>query len=221
MKGWVAMATVRDGGIIAKAAARPGTGFAVSAGAQVGRVRVFGRPAAVVYRLDAGELRRRHEAGLGAVTRMDLLDLLLALPRGCPVPYDSLTERERDLLRSLPAGCVESVSCGVIRYLAVPLSVELAAVRSTDWRRGLDQASQFAPFCSRALVLGRVPGDAGALLAEAAYYGIGVVVAEAGEVQVLADPEPFRRRSHKAAGWWFAEEIYTQLSEPTARCGLS
>ena len=64
-------------------------------------------------------------------------------------------------------------------------------MRACDWRRGLDQASLLAPFCSRAVVLGRVPDDADALLAEAAYYGIGVVVAETGEVQVLADPEPF------------------------------
>jgi hypothetical protein len=147
---------------------------------------------------------------------MDLLDLLLSLPHEYPVPCGSLTGRERHLLRSMPAGTVESRNGTVIRRAAVPLTVELAAVRSYDWRRGLDQASLFAPFCSRAVVLGRVPDDADALLAEAAYYGVGVVVAEAGEVRVLADPEPFSRQNHKTAGWWFAEAVYAQVSGPVA-----
>jgi hypothetical protein len=147
---------------------------------------------------------------------MDLLDLLLSLPRECPVPYGSLTGHERHLLRSLPTGSVETGNGKVIRRAVVPLTVELAAVRAYDWRRGLDQASLLAPFCSRAVVLERVPADADALLAEAAYYGVGVVVAEAAEVRVLSDPEPFSRQSHKAAGWWFAEEIYAQVSGSAA-----
>jgi hypothetical protein len=209
------MAAARYGGIFAEAA-RSAAGFSVSADAQVALVRVLGRPTAVMYRLDAGESRRRREAGLGTITRMDLLDLLLSLPHECPVPYGSLTGRERHLLRSMPSGGVESRNGTIIRRAVVPLTVELAAVRAHDWRRGLDQASLLAPFCSRAVVLGRVPDDADALLAEAAYYGIGVVVAGAGEVRVLADPEPFSRQSHKAAGWWFAEEVYAQVSEPVA-----
>lgn len=216
MKGWVGMTTVRHGGIFAEAAARSAVGFSVPTDAQVGIVHVLGRSAAVMYRLDAEESRRRREVGLGTITRMDLLDLLLSLPHECPVPCGSLTGRERHLLRSLPAGSVETVNGTVIRRAVIPLTVELAAVRANDWRRGLEQASLFSPFCSRAVVLGRVPGDTDALLVEAAYYGVGVVVAKAGEVQVLADPEPFSRQGHKAAGWWFAEEVYAQVSGQAA-----
>ena len=216
MKGLVGMAAARYGGIFAVAAARSAAGFLVSADAQVALVRVLGRPTAIMYRPQAEEMRRRRETGLGAITRMDLLDLLLSLPHECPVPLGSLTGHERHLLRSMPAGSVQSRNGKVIRRAVAPLTVELAAVRACDWRRGLDQASLLAPFCSRAVVLGRVPDDADALLAEAAYYGVGVVVAEAGEVRVLADPEPFTRRSHKAAGWWFTEEVYAQASEPVA-----
>jgi hypothetical protein len=132
------------------------------------------------------------------------------------VPRGSLTGRERHLLRSLPAGSIEFAGETVIRRAMVPLSVELAAVRASDWRRGLDQASLFAPFCSRTVVLSRVPEDADVMLAEAAYYGIGVAVTETGEVRVLADPEPFRKQAHKAAGWWFAEEVYAQVSGSAA-----
>ena len=216
MKGWAGMATVGYGGIFAEVAAQSATGFSVSADARVALVRVLGRSAAVMYRPDAGEFRRRHEVDLGAVTRMDHLELLLGLPHGCAVPCASLTGHERNLLRSLPAGSVESAGGTVTRRALAPLRVELAAVRANEWRRGLNQASLFAPFCSRAIVLGRAPKDADAMLAEAAYFGIGIVLAETGEVQVLADPEPFRRQGHKAAGWWFAEEIYAQVSGSAA-----
>lgn len=215
------MATVRDGGILAAATARPEAGFSVSADAQIGRVHMFGRSAAVLYHLDEDECSRRLAVGLKAVTRMDLLDLLLALPYGYPVPHSALSEHERGLIHSLPAGCVESANGTIVRRIAVPLTVDLAAVRSRDWRRGLDEASQFAPFCSRTVVLERVPVDADSLLVEAAYYGIGVLVADAGTVRILANPEPFTKQNHKAAGWWFAEEIYTQLSESAVGHGLS
>jgi hypothetical protein len=216
MKGLVGMAAARYSGIFAEATAQSAAGFSVSPGTQMRLVHVLGGPTTVMYRLDAGESRRRRETGLGAITRMDLLDLLLSLPHECPVPYGSLTVRERHLLRSMPAGSVESRNGKLIRRAVVPLTVELAALRAYDWRRGLDRASLLAPFCSRAVILRRVPDDVDALLAEAAYYGIGVVVAEAGEVRVLADPEPFSKQSHKAAGWWFAEEVYAQVSGSAA-----
>lgn len=56
-----------------------------------------------------------------------------------------------------------------------------------------------------------MPADADILLIEAAYYGIGIAVARYGEVEILAEPQPFRRQCYKAAGWWFAEEICAQL----------
>jgi hypothetical protein len=100
----------------------------------------------------------------------------------------------------------------VIRRVAVPLEVDLAVVPTVDWRRGLDQASLFAPFCSRAVVLARAPADTGDLLIEAAYYGIGVAVVRDGDIDVLTDPQPFSRQCHNAAGWWFAEQVYAEIS---------
>jgi len=129
MKGLVGMAAGRYGGIFAEAA-RSAAGFTVSTDAQVALVRVLGRPTAVMYRSDAGESRRRRETGLVAITRMDLLDLLLSLPCEWPVPCRSLTGRERRLLRSLPAGSIEIGNGTVIRRAVVPLTVELAAVRA-------------------------------------------------------------------------------------------
>jgi len=205
------MAGIGSGVMRAAAAARSADGFSVPDGAQVATVRVLGQSAAVIYRADAGELHRRNGVGLGTITRLDLLDLLLNLPLGCAMAAESLTMRERRLLTDLPAGSIDVEPGLVTRRVAVPLMVDLALVPAGDWHRGLDQASLFAPFCSRAVVLARVPADADILLIEAAYYGIGIAVARYGEVEILAEPQPFRRQCYKAAGWWFAEEICAQL----------
>jgi hypothetical protein len=206
------MAAMRLGGTLAKVAARSAEGFSVPDAAQVAAVRILGRPAVVIYRADAGEFGRRGDTGLGVITRVDLLDLLLGLPHGCPVPSGSLAMRERSLLRDLPPGSVDLEPGTVIRRATVPLKVDLAVVPAGDWRRGLDQASLFAPFCSRAVVLARLPADADHLLLEAAYYGIGVAVAGDSDIEVLADPQPFNRQCYKAAGWWFAEQVYAQVT---------
>lgn len=206
------MMAMRRGVTLAEVAARSADGFSVPDAARVAAVRILGRPAAVMYRADAGEFRRRRDVGLGAISRLDLLDVLLAMPHGYPVPFESLAMHERHLLGVLPPGSVDLEPGSVIRRVTVPLKVDLAVVPAVDWRRGLDQASLFAPFCSRAVVLARVPADAGHLLIEAAYYGIGVAVARDGDIEVLAEPQPFRRQRHKAAGWWFAEQVYAEIN---------
>lgn len=112
----------------AAAAARSADGFSVPDGAQVATVRVLGQSAAVIYRADAGELHRRNGVGLGTITRLDLLDLLLNLPLGCAMAAESLTMRERRLLTDLPAGSIDVEPGLVTRRVAVPLMVDLALV---------------------------------------------------------------------------------------------
>lgn len=51
--------------------------------------------------------RPRERVGLGAVTGLDLLDGLLGLPLGLPVPVEVLTTPERQLVCHLPHGVVE------------------------------------------------------------------------------------------------------------------
>jgi len=206
------MAAMRSGGTFAEMAARSAEGFAVPDRVDAAAVRVLGQAAVVVYQADAAEFSRRDAAGGWAVARLDLLDLMLSLPHGLPVPDELLSAQERSMLQELPPGCVQVGSGTVIRHAVAPLRAELAVVPVRDWNRGLDRASRFAPFCARAVVLSQLPDDIDHLLIEATYYGIGVAVAGDRDVEVLADPQPFIRHYHKAAGWWFAEEIYGQVS---------
>jgi hypothetical protein len=175
---------------------------------------VLGLWAGMLYDADEAELRRRARAGLGAVTRLDLLDLLMGLPQGVPVQRSALSARESRLLRQLPAGCVEMEPGWVTRRIVPPLTVGLAVVVARDWRRGLGGASRLTSFCTTILAIPRLPEDRDHMLVEASYYGVGIAVATAPGPEIIAEPAPFVRHFHKPAAWWFAEEIYSQVREP-------
>lgn len=212
------MAVTRHGHGLAEAGARSVGHRLVSTNAEVARVRVLGETVAVAYVLDEGEDRRRRAVGLGSVVRHDQLDVLLGLPAELPVPSHELSHAEARLLTELPPGCVEQLGDQVIRRAVPPLRAELVVAAAQDWRRGLDRLSSFEPFCSRALVLRDAPEEEAELAAEASFYGTGVVVANRGW-QALVTPEPFVKRFHKPAGWWFAEEIYRRLELSTGMAG--
>lgn len=203
---------MRSSEVLSRAAAQSAGVLEALAEVKVALVQVLGQECAVVYRTDASEIARRRAEGFTGVTRLDLLDLFLGLPLGMPVLAASLTRREKNLLRQAPDGCVEVQSGLVTRHLTVPLTVEMAVVAADDWNTALDRASEFAPFCNRAILLSQLPGDVDHLLIEAAYYGIGVAVVYGADVELLAAPERFIKRHYKAAGWWFAEEVYRQVS---------
>lgn len=164
--------------------------------------------ALICYRLNAGEAERRRQARAGSICSADVLDLLLALPLGMPVPASSLTHRECAALERAPASAVTIQDEEVTRHAVTPLAVELAVVAARSWRRGLEVAGRFAPFCARAMVLPRLPRDLAELELEARFYGVGVIVADGREADVLIPPAPFRRGRWTAAGWRFLENVY-------------
>lgn len=164
------------------------------------------------FRLDKDESDRRRAAGLGAITSPDILNFLLGLPTGKPVALEALTPAERSMLRTVPQGTILVNAGMVIRQAVPPLGVEMAMVPARSWRKGLERAGRFAPFCSRAMVLRTPPRDLDALRLEAGFYGIGVIVAAGGaEPDVLVAPARFRRNRFTAAGWRFLEEVYRQV----------
>ncbi|WP_146087493.1 hypothetical protein [Thermomonospora echinospora] len=183
------------------------TGFAASS-----RVRLQGTHAVLTYGLDRSEVERRRLVGLGAVTSPGALRLLLGLPIGVPVPMTRLGRGERAALRSAPRGVVRVEAGSVIRLAVPPVEVGLAMVPARSWRQGLELAGRFAPFCSRAMVLRRRPRDLDVLRMEADFYGIGVIVADEAEPEIVVPPQPFERRRFTAAGWLFLEETYQQVA---------
>ena len=105
------------------------------------------------------EAARRCQASAGSLCSADLLELLLGLPVGMPVPVTSLTRRESAALKLAPPGPVSVRDGEVVRHAIAPVRVELAVVAGSSWRHGLEKAGRCAPFCARAVALRRHPRD--------------------------------------------------------------
>jgi len=176
-------------------------------------VRVFGGAAGVAYSPDQAETARRVAVGLGPITQRSLLDALMSLPVGLPVAHCDLSRRERKLLQCAPFGALKYDAGHVIRQVVAPLMPRLAVVTARTWSNGLARAGRFAPFCARAMVLSAPPADLDEARAQASLYGIGLWVFVADELHILVNAEPYVRRRHTAAQWWFAEHIYRQVME--------
>jgi hypothetical protein len=162
------------------------------------------------YTVDPTEHARRDRAAGGAVLSPDALDLMLGLPVDESVPISALNSRERGALPMTPRWAVRVVD-GQVRRLAVPpVSVDLALVAAKSWRSGLNLAGEFAPFCTRAIVLATAPRDDQDMRMEADFYGIGVTVVQGESVEVLVPPTPFQPLRPTVAGWRFVERVYEQ-----------
>lgn len=99
-------------------------------------VRVLDTLAWIAFRRDQGEIDRRAANGLGAVPGWDLLDTLMDLPAGLPVPLAALTRPARRRVIRAPAG-VARVAAGQVTRDLVPAAFPLLAVVSAgDWRTG-------------------------------------------------------------------------------------
>jgi hypothetical protein len=171
---------------------------------------VLGTRALLLYRVDETEHRRRQAAASEQLDSIPALECLLGLPVGLPVPAGSLPEEAE--VRDLPRGAVEWDADLVTRRAVRPLVVDLAVVRAAGWRTGLERAGRFAPFCRRAVLLDEVPeARLDEILAEAAFYGIGVLVNEPDGIRIALEPEAYRPQRHTAAAWHFVEELYGRL----------
>lgn len=175
---------------------------------------VMGTEALICYRVDTAEAERRRRAGAETIASADVLELLLDLPLGVPVPVTSLSHREDAALSCVPAGAVCVRDGEVTRHAVAPVAVDLAVIAGRSWRHGLKIAGRFAPFCARAMVLPRCPLDLTDLCLEAGFYGVGVIIVDDRSTQVLVAPAPFRRSRWTAAGWRFLEVVYRAACRP-------
>jgi hypothetical protein len=174
----------------------------------VARVRLFGARGWVAYRPDHDQQRLRQTHPIGPVFGLDLLDTLMGLPLGLPVPLHTVSRADQRRLRRLPHGAVTWSGSTVTRQLAPPVVPLLAMVYGTDWSNGLRAASRFAMYCRRLLVIPELPPNNEVALAEASFYGIGIGLRRNGTVTVVLEPEPFPDWQPTAAWWWFTEEVY-------------
>lgn len=178
------------------------------------------RQVSATVTISFGEIARRDEVGLGAVTDAVLLGVLATLPVGEPFDWSMLDRRAQRVLGSAPPGVVERVGNRAVRLLIPAVTVEAVAVQARVARPGLEAASTFAPFCRRTAVLPEAAVDADVLV-EAAYYGIGVCARFGGVTRVAAEPAPFVVRRSTSALWQFHEEAWVNLRSLSAQRGLS
>ena len=165
--------------------------------------------ATIVYRPNTAEITRRRAAGLGGVTNLGWLDLLMDLPAGLPVP---LGRTDLRTLRRLPKGCLEITAHDVVRQLTKPLDVEVAITIRPRFRQGLAHAGRFAPYCTRVLALTGTPRNLTNAAIEADFWRIGLIINAATDPEVIVAPEPFVTQRHTPAAWAFAEDIYHQIA---------
>lgn len=180
-------------------------------GTQARVLSVEGAEALCFYRLDDAEHERRKRVSAARLDEMGALEALLALPVGVRVPLASLDRRARREVVALPAGSVVRDARSVIRQAVRPLRMDLAVVRASGWRSGLEAAGRFAPVCRRAMVLKRLPAETHELLLEANFYGVGVFVGADDGMEMVLEPRDYRPVRHTAAAWWYVEELYQRV----------
>lgn len=206
-------------GMATSASTAVGTSVRAAASAWLGTstrttpLQVLGTHALLFHRSDRHEQQRRRHAVAARLDRLDPLQTLLHLPVGVPVEAEALPASVREGLQRLPHGAAEEDGQRVTRHAVRPLTVDLAVVRTSPsrWRAGLRQAARFAPFCARALYVGRLPDASEELLMEASFYGIGVLTHGTGETEMLLEPRHYRPLRHTAAAWYFTEQLYQRL----------
>jgi hypothetical protein len=172
---------------------------------------MFGVRAWLTVSVNNAERQRRERVELGALTRLDVLDGLLGLPLGLPVPLEALTPHERQLVSHLPDGVVEHRDGRVIRRAEPVVECFFAIVFAQTWSAGLEAALKFASLCARLIVLEAQPTDETGACLEASYYGVGLAVQTKNDHRMLVPPQPVVHHRVTATGWWFTEETYRQL----------
>lgn len=190
---------------------RAASGALVHPGGHAKTLSLLGADALVFYRFDATEHSRRRRAGMKALTGIGPLETLLTLPVDMPVPLESLSAKDRAAVRRLPAGSADRDRREITRHAVRPLHVDLAVVTAEQPRRGLEAATRFAPFCSRAVLLRRPAPRMDDFLNEASFYGVGVLVDSPCGIEMVLEPRAYRPRRHTAAAWNFTEELYQRV----------
>jgi hypothetical protein len=180
----------------------------------VGRVHLWGRRVWMAFRRDAVEWARRARGDIDAVTDLGILDVLMNLPGGMPVPVACLPRADYRVLRQAPNGVVQYQADMVVRDLIPVLTPVLAVVPARTWAQGAGTASRFAVYCPRMVLLPRPPNEEALTLSEASLYGIGVAVSSGADpARVLVEPEVSGTWQPSVAGWGFSEKIYAQVRE--------
>lgn len=170
-----------------------------------GAARLEGARGDAVAVIDLEEHRRRVNLGVGAVTTLYLLDALLRLPLGGPVPRQDLLPRDQERLSEVAAGLVEESVQGLVRCVRPVAEVVGVRVTRGRWSARLRQAATFARCVPTEIVVSRPPSTEEML--EADYLGVGVTGNQTLAGRRFVRPR-IPRASFEAVDWLFSEHVY-------------
>lgn len=171
--------------------------------------------------IDPAEHARRQTFRRRHIESPDVLDLLMSLPIGEPVPFQNLTLHQQDTVRRAPAGALSVSKSRMVTRLAVrPCRIQMATVRhATACDTALCSAARFAPFSARQVIVRRRPEMPEPLI-EFDFWGVGLLLDHGdGQLETLVVPQPWRPLRHTPAGWWFAELAYGTYLNQHATAG--
>jgi hypothetical protein len=174
---------------------------------------LLGRRVLVEYVVDDDEVLRRSTFGLGSVVSSRLLEALMLLPVDEAVRWSSLTPYTRAAFRDAPAGCVTREGRYVTRHVVAPVKVRAVTISARHVDRGLDAASEFAPFCARTLIVSEALVSEADVL-NAHLFGIGLIGTSSASQTRIVQPASFNPTRPTWAWWRFQELAWAQLSVP-------
>lgn len=124
-----------------------------------GAARLDRLRADAVLAVDLIEDARRRRLGVGAVSRLHLLDTLMKLPVGEAVSVEGLLERDRRRVAAVSPGVVECSERGLVRWLRPVIEVVMVRIAIGDWAARLRQATSFARFAPALVMVDRPPSN--------------------------------------------------------------
>lgn len=182
----------------------------------LGTILGWGNQSVVVHELDVpvlvfvdiyrGEHARRAALGIGALDDLRTLAALWELPQGLKTPKSSLAAELRSRLSNLPAGAVESDGDAWVRWATPPVQIRGALVWSVPWRQAAVTLGAFVTLAPRVAVTPLGARHSDQVLAEAAFWGIGLVTTDS-EPLLLLGPQP-PEVEFGPYQWWLAECAY-------------
>lgn len=177
-------------------------------------VRLRGVDGLAEAELDVLEHARRWGDGVAgkALAGVDVLDALLRLPEGVPIPISRISQADLTEFEALHGALVYPADGVVLRVCRPAATASLLSIPTDSWRQGMRLAHRFAPYCARRILLEKEPRESDLLVLEASYWGIGVSVAGDGGERLLVAPGRFSPTRYTGAAWWFDECLYSQVS---------
>jgi hypothetical protein len=172
--------------------------------------------AAVSFRPDGAEHRRRMDADVSAVTSLALLHALWLLPAGFPVPPSDIPPAKAKLLLEAPQH-VDLVKGSFVRRYQAAGKVDVVGLTGRHGDKVIARAIRCSPIFRRLALLGPTTSEPSrASLAAAREWGIGVISVAEDELEVVVAAAPGVLGIPSVYRWWVSELAYSSYASAQA-----